>query len=91
MTIYKEKELFAKFIRETGLKHTAQRQKILEVFLNCEEHITPESLYQLVHGLDPKIGLITVYRTLKLLVRCGLAQEDRLENNHVRFEHRLNH
>jgi Fur family ferric uptake transcriptional regulator len=91
MTIFKEKEIFNNFIRQAGLKQTAQRQKILDTFLACEEHITPEYLYQILHQQDPQIGYITVYRTLKLLTRCGLAQEVRLENKNIGFEHRLNH
>ena len=53
-------------LREHGLKLTHQRELIAEIFL-CQDHITVEELYHEVAKKDPSIGIITVYRTLKLL------------------------
>src|SRR5688500_506947 len=72
-----EQEVFREHIQKKGLKRTAQRDLILDVFLRTEEHLSSEDLYQLVHKEDATIGQTTVYRTLKLLAEAGLAREVR--------------
>ena len=47
------------------LKRTAQRETILEVFLQAKRHVTVEDLHNLVKYRDPSIGLTTVYRTMQ--------------------------
>lgn len=61
-------------LREHGLKLTRQRELIAQLFLD-QDHITVDALYQRVAKKDPSIGIITVYRTLKLLCQWELAQE----------------
>jgi Fur family transcriptional regulator, ferric uptake regulator len=56
-----------------GLKHTRQRDFILETFLATQGHVTSEDLYERVREAHPEIGAATVYRTLKILVEAGLA------------------
>lgn len=86
-----EKEIFREHIQRTGLRRTAQRDLILEIFLRTEEHLTSEDLYFLVHRQDPTIGHTTVYRTLKLLTEAGLAREVRFGDNKTYYEHHYNH
>ena len=66
-----EQEVFHRHIQRAGLKRTAQRDLILDVFLRTEEHLSSEDLYRLVQREDPTIGQTTVYRTLKLLTERG--------------------
>ncbi|MCC6446227.1 MAG: transcriptional repressor [Armatimonadetes bacterium] len=66
---------FWEFLREQGLRQTAQREAILDLFLDSGGHISPESLFNTVKRAHPHIGYSTVYRTLKLLAQSGLAQE----------------
>jgi Fur family ferric uptake transcriptional regulator len=63
----------AQYLNRHGLKHTRQRDSILETFLESKGHITSEDLYERVRESHPEIGAATVYRTLKLLVDAGLA------------------
>ena len=86
-----EKTIFWEHIKKAGLKRTAQRDVILEVFLRTEGHSSAEDLYQVVKEEDPTVGFTTVYRTLKLLAECGLAREERLGDGHRRYEHNYNH
>ena len=72
-----EKEIFLKHLQRSGLKRTAQRELILEVFLRTEEHVSSERLYELVGQEDATVGYTTVYRTLKILTEAGLAREVR--------------
>ena len=86
-----EKAIFLDHIRKSGLRRTAQRDLILEIFLKTEEHLTSEDLHWLVHKEDPTIGHTTVYRTLKLLTEAGLAREVRFGDNKTYYEHHYNH
>ena len=43
-----EQEVFLKHIQKQGLKRTAQRDLILDVFLRTEGHVSGEDLYRLV-------------------------------------------
>ena len=86
-----EKEIFRDHIQKAGLRRTAQRDLILEIFLRTEEHLTSEDLYFLVHREDQTVGHTTVYRTLKLLTEAGLAREVRFGDNKTYYEHHFNH
>lgn len=86
-----EKEIFFKHLQRTGLKRTAQRELILEVFLNTEEHVSSERLYELVRQTDDTVGYTTVYRTLKLLTEAGLAREVRFGDGRAHYEHNYKH
>lgn len=86
-----EKEIFREHIQKAGLRRTAQRDLILEIFLRTEEHLTSEDLYFLVHREDPTVGHTTVYRTLKLLTEAGLAREVRFGDNKTYYEHHFKH
>ena len=79
----------ASYLLKQGLKSTSQRRLITEVFFDAEfeaTHPTVEELYMRARERDPRVGHATVYRTLKLLVECGLAEERRLGGNQTRYE-----
>lgn len=78
------------YLREKGLKQSAKRDRVLEVFLATRDHLSTEDLHRLVKEKDPTIGYTTVYRTLKLLTQCGLAFEVDFQDGVVRYEHSLN-
>ena len=82
-----EKQVFSEHIQKAGLRHTAQRDLILEIFLRTEEHLSSEDLYWLVQKKDGSVGHTTVYRTLKLLTEAGLAREVRFGDGKSYYEH----
>src|SRR5438477_5595073 len=86
-----EQEVFYKHIQKKGLKRTAQRDLILDVFLHTEGHMSGEDLYRLVHDEDPSVGQTTVYRTLRLLTDAGLAREVRFGDGRAHYEHNYKH
>ena len=86
-----EHEVFLKHLQKKGLKRTAQRELILDVFLRTEEHLSHEDLYRLVKLEDPGVGQTTVYRTLKLLSEAGLAREVRFGDGRTHYEHQYKH
>ena len=81
-----EIDVLEEYISENNLKITKQRRTVLKVFLACEDHVSVEELYNLVLKTDPKIGLATVYRTLALLTKSGLALEMDFGDGQKRYE-----
>jgi Fur family transcriptional regulator, ferric uptake regulator len=86
-----EQKVFLDHIQKKGLKRTAQRDLILDVFLRTEAHLSSEDLYRLVQKDDPSVGQTTVYRTLKLLSEAGLAREVRFGDGRTHYEHNYKH
>jgi Fur family ferric uptake transcriptional regulator len=86
MDYQSQRDALANYLNGMGLKHTKQRDLILIAFLDCNEHISAEQLYQKVRNDNPSIGFTTVYRTLKLLVEAGLAQERHFDDGLTRYE-----
>jgi Fur family ferric uptake transcriptional regulator len=86
-----EQEVFLKHLQKAGLKRTAQRDLILDVFLRTEKHLSSEDLYRLVQEEDSTVGQTTVYRTLKLLTEAGLAREVRFGDGRTHYEHNYKH
>ncbi len=85
-TMSAEKERFYRHMQRAGLKRTAQRDLIVDVFLRTQDHLSSEDLYRLVKELDSSIGQTTIYRTLKLLVEADLASEVRFGDGRTRYE-----
>ena len=81
-----EQKALASYLEDHNLKHTKQREAILEVFLNAQGHITGEELYQRVRERNRNIGYTTVYRTMKLLCDAGLAIERNFDEGVTRYE-----
>jgi len=80
-----EHRTLARYLEDNQLKHTKQREAILDVFLEVTGHITSEDLFQRVREEHPQIGHTTVYRTMKLLCEAGLAHEHNFDGT-TRYE-----
>ncbi len=81
-----ERQAFYECLRQKKLKRTTQRDIILDVFLQSKGHLSSEDLYQRVRHVDSSIGFTTVYRTLKLLLDCGLAHQVHVGDGYTRYE-----
>ena len=79
---------FHQLLRQRGLKSTRQRDEIVRVFLESGAHLSVEELYQRVRQRSPRIGYVTVYRTLKLMAESGWASARNFGDGLARFEHR---
>ena len=74
-------------IKNSGLKATLPRIKILEIFQKtAQRHMTAEDVYKalLVEGAD--IGLATVYRVLTQFEQAGLLSRNHFESGKAVFE-----
>ena len=74
-----------------GLKHTRQRDVILEAFLAAKGHLTSEDLYERVRKKNPEIGAATVYRSLKLFCQADIATPTHFRDGVTLYEHQATH
>ena len=81
-----EIDVLEEYISVNNLKITKQRRAVLKVFLECNDHVSVEELYNIVLKTEPKTGLATVYRTLALLTKSGLALEMDFGDGQKRYE-----
>ncbi len=79
---------FADYLTRAGLKATRQRAQIVHAFFAAGRHISAEELHRQIRDTTPGIGLVTVYRTLKLLRAAGLATERTFGGPSARFDPR---
>lgn len=66
---------FKNLLKKNNLKFTIQREVILETLYNSDEHLSPESLYNLIQEKYPQLntGIATIYRTLTLLEESDIV------------------
>jgi len=63
------------YIADKGLRKTTQRDAIIEAAFSTTEHYTAEELLLMARKVDPSVSRATIYRTLPLLVECGVLKE----------------
>ena len=76
----------AAVIASRGLKHSRQRNVIVETFFAMGGHVPVDALVARVRQQDPRVSVATVYRTMKLLADCGLAVPRRFGDGQTRYE-----
>jgi Fur family ferric uptake transcriptional regulator len=74
------------YMTRKGLRSTDQRRLIVETFFRSDDHVSIEELLAHVRTKDRRVGYATVYRTLKLLTECGVANERRFGDGLTRYE-----
>ena len=85
-----EFEVFERYIVDKGLKHSRQRDIILQLFLETDGHLCVDDLYRVIQRTHPEIGRTTIYRTLKILCDAELAKAIEFRDGVTRFEHIYN-
>lgn len=78
--------LLQAYMNKKVLRSTDQRKLIVETFFHSDNHVSIEELLAKVRSQDPRVGYATVYRTLKLLAECGVANERRFGDGLTRYE-----
>ena len=74
------------YMNKKGLRSTAQRRLVTDIFFQSSEHLSIEDLLAKVRRKDSRVGYATVYRTLKLLKDSGLANERHFGDGVSRYE-----
>jgi Fur family ferric uptake transcriptional regulator len=75
-----------RYLAQRGLKSTRQRDSIVELFLAQTGHVGVDELLERARAEDAHVSPATVYRTMKLLVDCGLAQPRQFGDGLTRYE-----
>ena len=74
-------------LKNTGLKATLPRLKILEIFQNGgQRHMTAEDVFRVLLNDHSDIGLATVYRVLTQFEQAGILQRHHFESGKAVFE-----
>ena len=74
-------------IKNSGLKATLPRIKILEIFQKAQQrHMTAEDVYKALLDERADLGLATVYRVLTQFEQAGLLSRNHFESGKAVFE-----
>jgi Fur family ferric uptake transcriptional regulator len=79
-------KLFIQYLRENNLKVTQERLALLDEIFATSEHLDADDLLARMKTKHRKVSRATVYRTLDLLVQCGLVRKSRLGREHYFYE-----
>jgi Fur family ferric uptake transcriptional regulator len=66
--------LLTEAVVNNGYRLTAARKAIIDALINCDGHISADDLAVLVRQTKPRVGRMTVYRTLDLLCELGVLR-----------------
>lgn len=80
------KSRYDNFILTNRLKSSKRRNLIFNHITQIQGHFTADEIYQALFKIDPEIGIATVYRTIRLLVDCGVLMEHRFGEKKGFFE-----
>ena len=69
-----------------GLKMTDQRKVIVDVLSHSKDHPDVESVYKRASKVDKRIGIATVYRTIKLFQSQNLLEKHEFKGFSSRYE-----
>ena len=77
----------AEELKNSGLKATLPRIKVLEVFQKtAQRHMSAEDVYKALLGEDADVGLATVYRVLMQFEQAGILTRTHFETGKAVFE-----
>src|SRR3972149_6658228 len=79
-------KFFVQYLRDNNLKVTKERLMLLEELFNSTGHLDADSLLFQLRNQGKRVSRATIYRTLDLLVQCGLARKSRLGREHYVYE-----
>jgi Fur family ferric uptake transcriptional regulator len=83
-----EKEQFKKLFEQEKIDKFEDRIKVLETFLQTEQHVTASELTALLEQSGNPLSPEFVHNTLKLLCFYGFAEKHSFDNGMIRYEHR---
>lgn len=79
-------EAFKKYLADRGIRCTSARIRVLEAALQMHEHFETEQVVDVLKERGVKVGKATVYRTLPLLVDCGILKQVRFDVKQAHYE-----
>ncbi|MDA1339254.1 MAG: ferric iron uptake transcriptional regulator [Proteobacteria bacterium] len=74
-------------LKETGLKATLPRLKVLNIFENSKDkHLSAEDIYKVMLSSSEDVGLATIYRVLTQFEQAGLLVRHHFESGKAVYE-----
>ena len=74
-------------LKNSGLKATLPRIKVLEVFQKTSQrHMSAEDVFKVLLAEDAEVGLATVYRVLMQFEQAGILSRTHFETGKAVFE-----
>jgi Fur family ferric uptake transcriptional regulator len=86
-----EERIFRNFLTSRDLKFTPERYIILKEVFQRHDHFEAEDLLSSIKKKGGRASRATIYRTLELLVQCGLLEVVDLGGISHHYEHVLGH
>ena len=69
-----------------GLKMTEQRRIIVQVLSESKDHPDVELVFKRASKVDKKIGIATVYRTIRLFEENNIIEKHEFKDGRFRYE-----
>ena len=69
-----------------GMKMTGQRRIIARVLSEADDHPDVEEVYRRASGMDPRISIATVYRTVRLFEEAKILERHDFGDGRSRYE-----
>ncbi len=79
-------ESFRRYLRDHRQPVTRQRNRVAEVVLLSDEHLSVEQIRRRLAQQGGQVGLATIYRTLELLEKSGLVRGHDFGQGFRRYE-----
>ena len=79
-------DVFRRYLKAHGIKYTSARQKVLDAAVGLSHHFEAEEVLYLLRERGIKVSKATVYRTLPLLVDCGILKQVRFDVKQAHYE-----
>ncbi|MFM2130368.1 MAG: hypothetical protein RL477_1914 [Pseudomonadota bacterium] len=73
---------------DKGMKMTDQRRIIARVLSDSGDHPDVEELHRRASGIDPRISIATVYRTVRLFEEANILDKHDFGDGRSRYEQR---
>ena len=89
--IQREMNAYRAALAERGLSTTRPRILLAELVFSKHGHFTAEDLVAMARDAGIRVGRVTVYRTLNLMVEAGLVEERPFERGRMHYEHTIGH
>lgn len=83
-----ERQQFEKLFKQEKIDRFEDRFKVLEIFLQTEQHVTAEALSSILKKKKVDFSFEFIEETLELMFRFGFAQKNRFDDGVIHYEHR---
>jgi Fur family ferric uptake transcriptional regulator len=72
--------------QKRGLKLTSQREVVISILENSEDHPDVDELFRRATEIDKSVSIATVYRTVKLLEDANFIEKHEFGDGKARYE-----